>query len=147
MRRSLERHCLQQNSRRKTGTLEPRRYPPSDGEIRDWCEGYQVDLWKLAGAGELIDRPWETPRPAEPEKPRPPPTAEEVAHVWARVNEIRERAKRIAGEPTEEERRACAERIVKGLGGGGRAARGERNTMFPVKMEICRVVPQRNDGL
>jgi hypothetical protein len=96
----------------RTGKLQPRRFPPSDGEIRDWCAQYRADLWELAKSGEIINRPSESSQQSQPEKPRPPPTVEEIARVWARVNEVRESAKRVLGEPTSEERRDCAERIL-----------------------------------
>jgi hypothetical protein len=98
----------------RTGTPQPRRFPPSNGEIRDWCEAHIAELWKLARHDEIVDRPWES-SPARSEPPKPTPTAEQVAHIWGRVNEIRDRCKRVLGEPTVEERRDVAERILQAM--------------------------------
>jgi hypothetical protein len=40
----------------KTGKLGPRRFMPSNSEIREWCEDCIAELTKLARAGELADR-------------------------------------------------------------------------------------------
>ena len=90
----------------KTQSGKVREWPPEAPEVRDWCEQLFCHCWKLAKS------PRSQPR-AEPEKPAPPPSAEDVARVWARVNEVRESAKRVLGEPTLEERRDAAERILK----------------------------------
>ena len=87
----------------RTGKLQPRRYPPSDGEIRDWCENYVADMWSLAKAAEIAERPRESSAPTE--NPRPPPTPEDLARVWACVAEVRAGRDRVMGQPTEEERR------------------------------------------
>jgi hypothetical protein len=93
----------------RTGVLEPRRFVPSNPEIRAWCYDYKADLHDIVKAGESAGRAVASP-PLAP--PRPEPTPEEVAHVWRRVDEIKERCNRVLGIPTDEERRACAERIL-----------------------------------
>jgi hypothetical protein len=93
----------------RTGTLEPRRSVPSNGEIREWCNEYKADLYDIVKAGEGAGRPLESP-PLAPT--RQPQTAEEIARVWRLVNEIKERCNRVAGIPTEQERREIAERFL-----------------------------------
>jgi hypothetical protein len=95
----------------RTGKLQPRRFPPSDGEIRDWCEDYVADLWKLAKAGDILDRA-QMPSSAQSKPDPKPPTSEEIAHVWAKVAEVREGAKRVLGLPTLEEQRDRANQLL-----------------------------------
>jgi hypothetical protein len=93
--------------RDRTGRSEPRRFPPSNGELRDWCEDYLADLYKLARAHDVAERHFR-----EIEKPVVPPSPEEIARVWARVDEIKERCKRVLGVPTLEEQRDVAQSIL-----------------------------------
>jgi hypothetical protein len=93
----------------RTGRLEPRRAVPSDPEIYEWCNQYRADLHEIAKAGDIGNRSVESPSlvPA-----RSIPTPEQIAHVWRRVDEIKEGCNRVLGIPTEEERREAAERIL-----------------------------------
>jgi hypothetical protein len=68
--------------------LEPRRFPPSDPEIRDWCEQRVADLWKLSKACEIAERLRQEP---QPEDPTPPKTDEDKARVQAAAAEFIER--------------------------------------------------------
>jgi hypothetical protein len=71
--------------------LEPRRFPPSDPEIRDWCDERMAELWKLARAGEIAERSRHPPSDPEGEKPTPPKTAEDKAYVAAKAAEFIQR--------------------------------------------------------
>jgi hypothetical protein len=93
----------------RTGKLEPRRFVPSDGEIFEWCSEHRADLHEIVKAAEVVDRSIQSSSIAPS---RPPPCPKDVAHVWRRVDEIKERCNRILGIPTADERRECAERIL-----------------------------------
>ena len=71
--------------------LEPRRFPPSDPEIRDWCDERMAELWKLARAGEIAERSRHSPSDPEGETPTPAKTAEDKAYVAAKAAEFVQR--------------------------------------------------------
>jgi len=87
----------------RTGGFVPRRFVPSNPEIREWCNQYAADLHEIAS------QPFESPAMAPV---WPAPTAEESAHVWRVVNQIKERCNRVLGIQTAEDQRAEAERIL-----------------------------------
>jgi len=93
----------------RSGRLEPRRFVPSKGEIREWCNEYMADLYEIAKAGEVAGRPGQTPS-LEPEWP--PPTQEQIDRVRSKAKETIEHLKRASGIPTAEERRQVAECIL-----------------------------------
>jgi hypothetical protein len=55
----------------KTGKLGPRRFMPSNSEIREWCEDRVADLTKLAKAAQFADRPINA-QLADENAPHPP---------------------------------------------------------------------------
>jgi hypothetical protein len=89
---------------RRTGKAERRKYLPSNGEIRDWCEDYISELWKVAHIQER--------KAVAPASVMPPRAPEDVAHVQHRLSETIEALKKASGISTAEEQRAAAERIL-----------------------------------
>jgi hypothetical protein len=84
----------------RTGKLEPRRFPPSDAEIRVWCNERVADLHSIVNAGEKAAQVGVAQLPTASHVK----TAAAKAYVEGRLREFRELQRNSAGQREEAER-------------------------------------------
>jgi hypothetical protein len=104
----------------KTGKVARRRFMPSNGEIKDWCEERVADLTKLVKGVHV-----EAERKREAENVRLPRTPEDVDYVRAKCAATIASLRRACGIPTPEEQRKAAADFLARLAADANAAKGD----------------------